>query len=426
MKKSRVRLLSLVLALIMVFSLISVGAYAEELEGEEDAELSEVPEPSIETAAELPELALDTLDDEMYAQDSENPYTENLYMAMDLEKAIINTYFYDVEPDQVIDKVVTFDLTTLNSLENDYCSFIYYASMLNEEEIMLIYSDGMFSYLADMDTALEEGYKAVYAAEETWEALGAENNEPVEDAVCRHVFSRWSVSSPAGVGLVGAETRACTLCGLVETREIPALIEYSILNGANQTVSSSGSDPIVIRSEGALGKFLSLELDGETVSRSCYTLTEGSTIVTFPAEYAATLGIGIHGVVFRFEDGLSMTTLTVDGLASPMEGVEYSAPQTAVSVAPEEPSTAELAEDVLAQGETSAAKSEEPTARRSVSRSAVLAKKNIQSTAVTTVEKKSEPQAEGISTAAWLIPLLAALSIGTAFVLARRKAARKK
>lgn len=84
---------------------------------------------------------------------------------------------------------------------------------------------------------------------------------------------------------------------------------YVILDGADAIITAGQSH--TIRASGALADFTELLMDGETVGADCYTLTEGSTIVTLDADYLASLDEGEHDVTFVYTDGEVSTSLTV-------------------------------------------------------------------------------------------------------------------
>ena len=84
---------------------------------------------------------------------------------------------------------------------------------------------------------------------------------------------------------------------------------YVVLDGADAVITAGQSH--TIRASGALADFTGLLMDGETVDAACYTLTEGSTIVTLDADYLASLDEGEHDVTFVYTDGEVSTSLTV-------------------------------------------------------------------------------------------------------------------
>ena len=86
--------------------------------------------------------------------------------------------------------------------------------------------------------------------------------------------------------------------------------EYEMLNGANQTVD--GTEDVVLRSEADFDKFDHVEVDDVVVDESNYTVTEGSTIVTFKKEYLQTLTEGTHVVKIVSDDGAASANIYVE------------------------------------------------------------------------------------------------------------------
>ena len=62
---------------------------------------------------------------------------------------------------------------------------------------------------------------------------------------------------------------------------------------------------------GEFDKFVSVEMDGEIVDPSNYTVVEGSTVLTFSSAYLDTLATGKHTVTLNYIDGSISTTLTI-------------------------------------------------------------------------------------------------------------------
>lgn len=72
----------------------------------------------------------------------------------------------------------------------------------------------------------------------------------------------------------------------------------------------SGQD-VVIYCTGEFNKFVSVEMDGEIVDPSNYTVEEGSTVLTFASSYLDTLSTGRHTVTLNYIDGSISTYLTI-------------------------------------------------------------------------------------------------------------------
>ena len=99
-----------------------------------------------------------------------------------------------------------------------------------------------------------------------------------------------------------------------ETPAIPSepetSVSYEITDGANSTIE------LVIdttfRSNADYSKFESVKIDGNTVSSDCYTVTEGSTVVTLKASYVKTLANGNHTIDIISNDGSATATFNVN------------------------------------------------------------------------------------------------------------------
>ena len=109
----------------------------------------------------------------------------------------------------------------------------------------------------------------------------------------------------------------CTECGDKDPSFIPEqpkpnpTKKYEMLDGANSTWTSNKDGNLVIRGNGEIAKFKNVKVDGAIVDVSNYTVTEGSTIITFKADYLKTLSIGSHTVEIVWNDGSASTSFTV-------------------------------------------------------------------------------------------------------------------
>ena len=88
---------------------------------------------------------------------------------------------------------------------------------------------------------------------------------------------------------------------------------YQLTNGDGTTYTSTytGSGTKAVRSTAPLSKFREVRVDDTVVASSNYTLTEGSTIVTFKESYLKTLSKGEHTLKVVSTDGLTSGTITV-------------------------------------------------------------------------------------------------------------------
>ena len=90
--------------------------------------------------------------------------------------------------------------------------------------------------------------------------------------------------------------------------------DYDMLNGSN--LQYDLSQPTVkasFRVDADIDKFTGVKVDGNTINRSNYMLTEGSTIVTLKQSYIESLSIGDHIIEIMFDDGFASTKFSVSG-----------------------------------------------------------------------------------------------------------------
>ena len=102
-----------------------------------------------------------------------------------------------------------------------------------------------------------------------------------------------------------------SLVGTITVAEATATYQLTNEDGTSYTPSYSGSGTKAVRSNAALSKFKEVRVDGVTVDSSNYTLTEGSTIVTFKESYLKTLSEGEHTFKIISSDGFASGKITV-------------------------------------------------------------------------------------------------------------------
>ncbi len=103
-----------------------------------------------------------------------------------------------------------------------------------------------------------------------------------------------------------------SLVGTITVAEATATYQLTNEDGTSYTPSYSGSGTKVVRSNAAISKFKEVRVDNKTVDSSNYTLTEGSTIVTFKDSYLKTLSEGEHTLKIIFNDGFASGKITVE------------------------------------------------------------------------------------------------------------------
>ena len=92
-----------------------------------------------------------------------------------------------------------------------------------------------------------------------------------------------------------------------------AVLTYELTNsdGTTYTSTYTGSGTKAVRSTAPLSKFREVRVDDTVVDSSNYTITEGSTIVTFKESYLKSLSVGDHTFKIVSTDGLTSGILTI-------------------------------------------------------------------------------------------------------------------
>ena len=96
-----------------------------------------------------------------------------------------------------------------------------------------------------------------------------------------------------------------TLSGTLTVTEITDTYELTNGDGTTYTPSYNGSGTKIARSNAPLNKFKEVRVDNAVVASSNYTLTEGSTIITFKETYLKTLSEGEHILKIISTDGFT-------------------------------------------------------------------------------------------------------------------------
>ena len=86
---------------------------------------------------------------------------------------------------------------------------------------------------------------------------------------------------------------------------------YKITSGDGKRWSKKSGGVLTFTCNGPLSKFTGIRVDGKAVLSKHYTYKEGSTIVTLKSSYLEGLSLGNHTITFRYEDGDTSATFTV-------------------------------------------------------------------------------------------------------------------
>ena len=88
-------------------------------------------------------------------------------------------------------------------------------------------------------------------------------------------------------------------------------VVYKIIEGANGTWTQNSDGTLTVRADGVFSKFTGVKVDGKLIDRENYTAKSGSTIVTLSKDYLATLSVGTHTLTVVFNDGECSTNFMV-------------------------------------------------------------------------------------------------------------------
>ena len=91
--------------------------------------------------------------------------------------------------------------------------------------------------------------------------------------------------------------------------------KYEIIEGANGTWTQNSDGTLTVRANGEFSKFAGVMVDGKVLTAGKdYTAKSGSTIVTLSKDYLATLSVGTHKLTVLFNDGSCETNFTVNAV----------------------------------------------------------------------------------------------------------------
>ena len=96
-------------------------------------------------------------------------------------------------------------------------------------------------------------------------------------------------------------------------------VDYKIIDGANSSWTQNTDGSLAIRGNGEIAKFRNVKVDGVIVDPKNYTVTEGSTIITFNADYLKTLSVGSHTFELIWTDGSASTNFIVEKQNNPTD-----------------------------------------------------------------------------------------------------------
>ena len=123
-------------------------------------------------------------------------------------------------------------------------------------------------------------------------------------------YTATTVSFPVTLDVSGGTAEAFEL--LIEYKEAQEPVQPPvIIAGANGSWQKSGTDGLSFTSNAAFADFIKVQVDGNDLDASNYTVKEGSTIVTLNAAYLNTLSVGKHTLSIVSANGTATTEFTI-------------------------------------------------------------------------------------------------------------------
>lgn len=89
------------------------------------------------------------------------------------------------------------------------------------------------------------------------------------------------------------------------------LVDYQIIQGNDSQWTAGTDGSISMTANGAVEKFLGIEVDAVPVDAENYTVTSGSTVITLQPAYLETLSAGTHTLTVRYSDGETSGTFEI-------------------------------------------------------------------------------------------------------------------
>ena len=199
--------------------------------------------------------------------------------------------------------------------------------------------DGTYFGIADLskckiwlETIASDGM--IYAVKETGDT--AQNPEPTPNpnpeptpTPAPNPTPEATTPTPDPAPATSTPATSTTTAPASSAAAAPAQVTYDILDGAGSSWTQNTDGSLAIRGSGEISKFREVKVDGVTVDPVNYTVTEGSTIITFKPEYLKSLSAGNHSFELVWTDGTAATNFTVaenadQSAKSPKTGEDFS------------------------------------------------------------------------------------------------------
>ena len=171
--------------------------------------------------------------------------------------------------------------------------------------------------------------KATYKDSETTPTPNPEPNPEPTPTPAPNPTPEASTPTPDPAPATSTPAASTTTAPAASAAAAPAQVTYNILDGAGSSWTQNTDGSLAIRGSGEISKFREVKVDGVTVDPVNYTVTEGSTIITFKPEYLKSLSTGNHSFELVWTDGTAATNFTVaenadQSAKSPKTGEDFS------------------------------------------------------------------------------------------------------
>lgn len=123
-----------------------------------------------------------------------------------------------------------------------------------------------------------------------------------EEGICEHYYCE-------NCGKYYSDAEGTT--EITKNETILKKLAPEIIDGKGQSVTAGEKKELIFRSNAAFADFIRVELDGNELDSSDYTIKEGSIIVTLKQDYVATLSVGKHTLGIVSASGTAVTEFTV-------------------------------------------------------------------------------------------------------------------
>ena len=134
----------------------------------------------------------------------------------------------------------------------------------------------------------------------------------IKNGAAASSYTATTVSFPVTLEVSGGTAEAFEL--LIEYKEAQEPVRPeapAIINGTNATWQKGSKDGLSFTSNAAFADFIKVQVDGNDLDASNYTVKEGSTIVTLNAAYLNTLSVGKHTLSVVSANGTATTEFTI-------------------------------------------------------------------------------------------------------------------